>query len=473
MTGRDRFHGEMCRFVEGEGFYKLLLEPRGSLKSSCITIGYPLQRIVKDPNIRILIASEEFNTSKKFLAEIKGHVEHNATFQKLYGNLKSDEKWSESEIIVKTRTRWRKEPTITCAGIDVTKVGLHYDLIIIDDPHSTKNITTREQLDKVLTWYKLVLSLLDPGGKLIIIGTRWHYDDLSGWIIERERERYENGKPKRYDILQKTAVRGKLNEATPDSRLLWPERLSKEFLIDQRLDQGPYIFSCQYRNRPVDDESAIFKRSWVQFYKEEDLPKNLINFTVMDPARDEEGKDYTAIITVSVDNEWNCYLREVRRGKWNEWDVLDQLIRCYKRWHFRKGGVESVAWQKTYYRFFKQEIARQNLRIPITELKTDTRITKAMRIRSMVPYWKSGLYRVPGTSIPLLKGNMGTLVDELLRYPKVSSDDCVDALAYVDQLIKRPLISIIKKRIPRGSFKAIKQKMRKPASDKLGVFNVI
>jgi hypothetical protein len=434
--------------------------------------------MINNPNIRILICSEEFNTAKKFLSEITGHIETNVTFRSLYGNLKGKDKWSENEIIISTRTRARKEPTITCAGVDVTKVGLHYDLIIIDDPHSTKNITTREQIEKVKTWYRLVLSLLDPGCKLIVIGTRWHYDELFGWLKEKEREREEKGRKKRFHVLEKQSFRGTLKDlmndkVTPDM-LLWPERLDAEFLYDQLLDQGPYIFSCQYQNQPVDDESAIFKKSWIQFYDPNELPvEGLPTFATMDPIRDAEGNDFYAIIVCSMNANWIADIREVRRGKWDEYEAFEQIVDTCQTWNIRKFGIETVAWQKLFYRFLQAESLRRGIKIPIQELKTDTRITKAMRIRSMVPYWKSGLYRLPGTKVELLQGNMGILTDELLRYPRVAHEDCIDALAYMDQLLKRPQISRILKKIPERSFLGVKNKMRAKDPKKLGAFNVV
>ena len=467
MTDEEGFHGELCRLVENPKRKRILcLEPRGSLKSSLITIGYVTQQIAANPNIRVLIASEEFNTAMKFLSEIKGHLENNEEFIKLYGNLKGKSKWSEKEITVATRTKWRKEPTVTCAGIDVTKVGLHYDLIIIDDPHSSKNITTREQIEKVKTWYRLVLSLLDPGCKIIVIGTRWHYDDLFGWIIEKERERKEKGFKRKYHIKIEKAIR-------EDGSLLWPERLSREFLEDQKLEQGPYIFSCQYLNEPVDDESAIFKRSWVKFYSEEEKLPIMKVFTTVDPMRDEDGNDYCAIVTCGMTPDWIAYILDVRRKKMDEYDTIEEIFDVYKIWKPEKIGVETVAWQKTYYRFVKAEMLRRNLRMPLRELKTDTKITKKMRIKSMIPYWKSGLFRVPGNSLATLEGNIATLVDELLRYPRVSNDDCIDALAYQEQLFRRPMISkIIRKMHPRSVFGIKARYKAKNDSRRLGTLNV-
>jgi hypothetical protein len=478
-------HGELCDFVEKvknpkNAQFRLILEPRGSLKSSCITIGFTTQSIVEDPNIRILLASEEFSASKKFLAEIKGHFEENQVFKSYYGDWVSKKKWDEKEIIVNRRTRWRKEPTITCAGIDVTKTGMHYDMIIVDDPHSSKNITTREQIEKVKTWYKLLLSLLDPGGVLIVIGTRWHYDDLFGYLIDQEQHRKETGRRKRFRILKKSAFNGSVGDLMAgrlkDKDLLWPSRLSIEFLQDQYLDQGPYIFSCQYGNEPVDDESAVFKRSWVKFIDPAKLdslelgPKKA--FQIVDPARDEDGKDFTTIVTCQLLHNWQAIIREVRRGKWDEHETIDQMFRAYKKWKPQKIGFETVAFQKTYLRFIKAEMLRKGRVLPIVELKTDSTRSKVMRIKGMVPYWKQGLFLVPGHSISLLTGNMKILVDELTRFPKVSNDDCIDALAYMDQIMRRPMVSKITKAVPKGSFYGMKKLLKKKRNGKLGQFNM-
>lgn len=467
-------HGELCDFVTrvrkpGKKKFRLVLEPRGSLKSSCITVGFSTQSIVRDPNVRILLASEEFSASKKFLAEIKGHFEENSTFREYYGDWVSKKKWDEKEIIVNRRTRWRKEPTITCAGVDVTKVGMHYDIIIIDDPHSSKNITTREQIEKVKTWYKLVLSLLDPGGILIVIGTRWHYDDLFGWLIQLENERKEMGRRGRFQVLKKAAFKGTTKQLMAgeltDHDLLWPDRLSIEYLQDQYLDQGPYIFSCQYGNEPVDDESAIFKRSWVRFINPKLLDTPDIGpvktYQVVDPARDEDGKDFTTIVTCQLLSNWQAIIREVRRGKWDEHEVIEQIFRAYKRWKPKKIGFEVVGFQKTYKRFIMNEMSRRGRILPIIELKTDTTKTKAMRIHGMVPYWKQGLFLVPGHSIETTTGNMKILLDELTRFPRVANDDCIDALAYMDQIMKRPLVSQIIKAVPSNSFLGIRKRLKR------------
>ncbi|MCR4260723.1 MAG: hypothetical protein NUV96_00030, partial [Candidatus Colwellbacteria bacterium] len=321
-------HREMCDFAssyrdsKGSKNKKLLLEPRGTLKSTCVTVAYPLQLMLKYPDIRILIDSEKSTISKNFLASIKGHIETNPKFRDLskylYGkypnpNTNKEEKWTSTEIVSAIRqNKSIKEPTISCGGVDVVKVGMHYDIIIVDDPVSDNNTGTREQIEKVIQHYKLLLSLLEPNGKLIIIGTRWDFGDLYGYIIDNHA--------KYFDILIRKAV-------LSDGSLLYPERLSHAFLEEQKESQGSYIFSCQYLNEPIPREDATFRwdhfREWIGSYEndklqissqrkytgestsveEEGMKTKLVNiFMTVDPAISQSTTaDFTAIVVCGVD----------------------------------------------------------------------------------------------------------------------------------------------------------------------------
>ena len=162
--------------------FLLLLMPRGSFKSSVVTIGFSLQYILNHPDARVLIDSETYSKCVAFMREIRGHLESNEKFREIfkyiygmYPDSKKDDKWADGEFTISARKRQRKEPTFSAGGIGTTKTGMHYDLIIGDDMVSENNITNKEQIDKVIDHYKLALSLLDPGSPLIIIGTRWDY----------------------------------------------------------------------------------------------------------------------------------------------------------------------------------------------------------------------------------------------------------------------------------------------------------
>lgn len=179
-----RTHGSSIAALESDSERTLLVLPRGSLKSSMGVVGYSTWSILNNPNIRILIDSEVYTNSKNFLREIRAHLE-GPKLTSLFGEFKGAN-WSEGEITIKQRTKALKEATITCGGVNTIKVGQHYDLIIFDDLNSNQNSATEEGRKKVIDHYKMTMAILDPGGKVVVIGTRYSAADLIQHIIDNE-----------------------------------------------------------------------------------------------------------------------------------------------------------------------------------------------------------------------------------------------------------------------------------------------
>ncbi len=175
--------------------------PRGTFKSTLGSVSYPIWRLLKDPNLTILIDSEIYTNSKNFLREIKGHFQSERMIN-LFGEQVGG-KWDEGEIIIRGRTQNRKEASITVGGIGTTKVGQHYDIIIGDDMNSPANSETPEKCQKVIDHFRYNGNILNPGGEYLIIGTRYSERDVIGFCLS--------------EILgEKHLAEGKLRLATGD-----------------------------------------------------------------------------------------------------------------------------------------------------------------------------------------------------------------------------------------------------------------
>lgn len=177
-------HGPIVRLLENDSNRKLVCVPRGCLKSSLACVAYPIWLLINNPDLRILIDSELYTNSSTFLREIKSHLE-SENFVNLFGSFKS-RVWNESEIIISQRTKNLKEASITVGGIGTTKVGQHFDVIIGDDYNSPSNTNTPENALKVISHYKYNISILEPKGTYVLIGTRYSQNDLIGHILENE-----------------------------------------------------------------------------------------------------------------------------------------------------------------------------------------------------------------------------------------------------------------------------------------------
>jgi hypothetical protein len=192
-------HLSIIKTLQGSTRRKLICVPRGTLKSSIACVAYPLWLLINNPNLRILIDSELYTNSKTFLREIKLHIE-SPEFELIFGKWRS-EPWNDGEIIISARTAKLKEPSISCGGVQTTKVGQHFDVIIMDDLNSTDNSNSPEACQKVIDHYKLNISILEPTGTLVLIGTRYNELDCIGYVISNELGLDHMPKTGEYDVV--------------------------------------------------------------------------------------------------------------------------------------------------------------------------------------------------------------------------------------------------------------------------------
>lgn len=177
-------HREMVDCLENDSLNKLIVMPRGTFKTSLGVVAYAIWLIIRNPNVRILIDSATWTLCRNSLREIKAHI-HGDIFQAAFPGwtLTLD---NQDEIIISTRTHAKKEPTITASSIGSTKTGNHYDVIIADDLNNEENSMKPELAEKVVQHYRYYTSLLDPGGSLVVMGTRYSELDLIGHILRTE-----------------------------------------------------------------------------------------------------------------------------------------------------------------------------------------------------------------------------------------------------------------------------------------------
>lgn len=160
-----------------------MIMPRGTFKSTLVSVAYPIWRLAKNPNLTIMLDSEVFTNSKNFLREIRTHFSSNKRLQWIWGAWMGPVD-NESETIIRQRTQNRKEASVTVGGIETVKVGQHYDLIIGDDYNSPKNSDTPEKCRKVIDHYRYNLNILNPGGEYCLAMTRYAELDIAGWILK-------------------------------------------------------------------------------------------------------------------------------------------------------------------------------------------------------------------------------------------------------------------------------------------------
>lgn len=432
-------HEDLGDFLLKGRKFKLVLMPRYSFKSCICTVGYSLRKLIFNPNLRILIYSDATTKAEGFLTSIKNHIEGKvmgSDFRKIFGAWETDPnrggKWSNREVIISKRTSGHAEASVETAGIGTSLIGKHYDIIIFDDIVSPENVTTKEQMDKVAECYSKALSLLVPGGEVLIIGTRWHFGDLYGRIIA------ENDEKQTFEIFHRDA------ETKEDGKLIFEDiGLSREFLDFQKKEQGSYLFSCLYNNSPVDPETATFRPSDFSFYDRID-PVDLYITGTCDPAG--TGRDFTAITVVGTDNEMNLYILDIVNKHLQPKDICGEIIRLNYKWKFRIFGLETNFYRGTLKYELDRRIQSEYQENPenfsnfgLHEFKPSARSgeNKENRIRALQPYHERGVLKFPGKRLELLKGNYSELSYQMIQFPYSTHDDILDSLAYHLPLIRK------------------------------------
>lgn len=404
----------------------LALMPRGTLKSTVITIGLTIQFHLNFPDGRVLLDSETFTKSKAFLSEITGHYEKNKKLRTIYGTIYKNEDgspmipdqyakhdtWSTEEINLSCRVRDTKEKSIECAGIGVTKNGMHYDLIIGDDLHSEFNTKEADMIEKVKEHYRLLYSLLEPGGCLAIVGTRWDDDDLYQMIIDDEQAEY--------NFITRMAE-------SDEGELFYPTRLTRKVLKKFRGVQGPYMYSCQYLNNPVDPDTAEFKSEMFQYITRgelESIPRN--RYGLVDPSyKGVKNKgDFAAFVVGDMGPRKEIYCRYAYKEKmiyseiFKKMEELQDMFPEIRYWWVEAIGTKTLEHDFERMNNDRALSGKQRLKILFNRSQPNA---KPERIRSLLPHYERGdVYHCDGG------GMIDSLESELKRFPKAKNDDLSD-----------------------------------------------
>lgn len=226
----------------------------------------------------------------------------------------------------------------------------------------------------------------------------------------------------RWSVVYKRAIQD-------DGTLLFPERLTREFLDNAKKTMGSYIFANQYQNEVIPDGQQCFQKHWIRYYSE--LPSTTNTFAFIDPAISEsDSADYTGLVVVSVDAGQNWYVRHASRQKINPTEIIQLCFKVAAQYNPSFIGIEDVAFQRSIVHFAYEEMKRRGIQIPLGGVKRGTDKTKEMRILSLVPRFEWG-------SILLSQG-LHDLETELSQFPRGSHDDIVDSLASIEQIVHYP-----------------------------------
>lgn len=440
----DIVHDDLEIFLRKPASKKALTLPRGHLKSTIVTIAFSIQQILKNPNTRILIGNQVWDISRKFLGEIKAQLE-SSQLKYLFGDFVSA-KWNENEFIVRQRTKPLKEPTILTTGVEAETTGGHFDVIILDDLIGLQNVSTPEQREKAKRYRRSMINLLEPGGTLIEIGTRWHLDDTFSVIFEKEF-RY-------YDVMVRKVIE--------DGKIIFPKHFSKRFDENKKTWESvpeencmDYIehlktsmpldeFSAQYLNDPISSENQLFKPEMFKYWQKR--PEGLYTAMAVDLAISlKTDADRTAMVVLGMDKDYQIYVLDYIVGRWSPHEIVNNVFNMQSKWKPFNVGMEVNGFQRTLKLAVEEEMRNRKQYFGVEEIRTGPERSKESRIKSLEPFYRRGeVYHAHW-----MKNK--DLEVELQTFPKGKHDDIIDSMAMCLPLLS-PGFGVQKPDIPVGSY---------------------
>jgi len=221
------------------------------------------------------------------------------------------------------------------SGVRGPITGRRADLILIDDP--IKSWAEAESLasrDALYDWYRAELTArLKPRGRIVLIMTRWHDDDLAARIVRTQKQ---------WSTLSLPALAGPNDEhGRAENEALWPEWQTKEDLDRIRRDVGEVVFAAMYQQQPIKTGTKTFKIDKIKFL---DAPIDPIRtIRAWDFASTEANgtndPDYTVGLKLGITSQNQLVVLDVARFRAGSNEVNEQLRNTARR----DGGQTIIA----------------------------------------------------------------------------------------------------------------------------------
>jgi predicted phage terminase large subunit-like protein len=392
------------KVAEGETERLILLLPPGSAKSTYASRLFPAWWMVRHPASAVVAASHTARLAHDFGRGVRRLVEINSS--RLGLRMRAD-----------ARAAGR---FITHHGGEYFAIGVHgavtgrrADLALVDDPvRSFADAESYSSREHLWEWFRTELvTRLKPRGRVVLIMTRWHCDDLAGRLIE------QGG----WEVLRLPALAEEgdiLGREVGDA--LWPEWEDRAALLAKRGLLGERHFAALFQQSPMGEGGLVFDTRKLRVVN--DVPDG-IAVRAWDLAGSADGSgdpDWTAGVKLVRDAAGCVFVDDVIRFRGAPGDVSERI-----RMAAAMDGVSVTVGLpqdpgqagKAQIMFLTQVLAGYRV---VATPETGTKETRAMPMASQVSGGAVALRRAAWNA---------AFMDELANFPHGPKDDQVDALA--------------------------------------------
>jgi predicted phage terminase large subunit-like protein len=333
-----------------------------------------------------------------------------------------------------------------CAGVGGSITGYGFDYGIIDDP--TKN---REEAEsetyrkKVKEWYMSTFrTRKQKGAAILITMTRWHEDDLVGWVLDLAEK---NSKADQWEVLSLPALSEETlspyDLRTGPGQALWPDEFPEVDLLSTKESLTTYEWLSLYQQRPSAAAGNLVKKEHFKYCTLENGVLSLSEnkkfmlsqckiFQTCDPAASERSTANDFVLATWAQTPQNdLALLDILKTHLETPSHVSLFEQQYTKWRPLQQWIETDGIGRATYQLLRDK------GLPIAELKTGGRdklirfIPAATRIAAGDVYFLAGA--------PWLN----EYETELLGFPNTKQNGQVDVTSYACQVvIEHPFVEM-------------------------------
>ena len=398
----DKFN----KLASGEIKRLIINMPPRHTKSEFGSYLLPAWMVGKNPKLKIIQSTNTTELSVRFGRKAKALID-SPEYQKVFKTkLRED-----SQAAGKWETAQGGE--YYAAGVGSAITGRGADLLIIDDPHSEQDAMNAQALERTYEWYTSgPRQRLQPGGSIIVIMTRWNEKDLTGRLLNAQKE----VKADQWHVVEFPAI-------MPSGQPVWPEYWKLEDLESVKASIPLSKWNAQYMQNPTSEEGALIKREWWRPWEHEELPPLEHVIQSYDTAfMKKQTADFSAITTWGVfrpseDDPPNLILVDAVKARYEFPELRRVALEQYGYWNPETVIIESKAsgLPLTY------ELRKMG--IPVINFTPSKGNDKHTRVNAVSPMFESGLIWAPKEMEFAQE-----VIEECAAFPYGDHDDLVDSM---------------------------------------------
>jgi len=421
---------------------QVFLPPR-SMKSVLCSILFPAWILGCNPKYRVLLVGNNTQNAIDNFGRPLRNLIVSDEFKEIFPETMVDQQASAAQRFLTT-----KNGGFFCAGAQTALAGKGGDFIICDDVLSEQTAFSKVERTKInMNYIPGIRSRCQPGAGELIINTRWHLDDLSGFLLQVDGDQRKPDSKTTMRPWKVVSIPAILDEES--SRLLrkpgdpanafipgdsyWPEYKPIDDLVELKanyMETEPYKWNALYMQNPVPEEGGIISWDDWKDWDRSDPPKVSQVIVSMDTAFSEkERADYSAYTVWGIFHhrvETSNGVQEIphmillyaERGKWSFPDLCEKCeqLRADPRWKTDYFIIEKKASGQSLL----QELYRRGF--PLVEY--DPRGKKAERLQAA-----SVIFKMARVWAPQHKPWAEDVVEEVCNFPSSPNDDYTDTVS--------------------------------------------